>query len=104
MLNFLVYFSFLPSADACHVLRDHVDPYYTEEASKHPLTVPGLILAPLSNTRTLRKRHSNKKLYSCPANAAPFALFAKATNLFVAGSTQALPWISIHYLIKILIS
>ena len=40
----------LPPADTCHVHRDQVDSYHTEEVSKHPLTVPGLMTAPLSNT------------------------------------------------------
>ena len=38
---------FLLSADACHVHRDQVDPSYAKEASKHPLTVPRLMTAPL---------------------------------------------------------
>ena len=50
MLNFPVYSYFLPSADICHVHRDQVDPSYAEEASEHPLTVPGLLPSPILNT------------------------------------------------------
>ena len=50
MLNWPVYPSLLPSADACHMHRDQVDPSYAEEASKHPLTVSGLMPVQLSNT------------------------------------------------------
>ena len=50
MLQFPVYSSLLPSGDTYHMHRGHVDPSHAEEASKHPLTVPGLMPAPLSNT------------------------------------------------------
>ena len=89
---------FLPSADACHMHRDHEDPCYAEEASKHPLRVPGLM------TACYQTQKHQKLLYSCPADTAPFTQFAKATNLFVPGSTQALQWVNFHYYIKILIS
>ena len=42
--------------------------------------------------------------YAEEASKHPLTEFAKATYLFVADSSQALLWISFHYLIKILIS
>ena len=46
---FLYTLPFLLSADAYHVNRDQVDSFYAKEASQHPVTVPGLMMAPLSN-------------------------------------------------------
>ena len=58
----------------------------------------------IKHRKSLRKMHSNKKLYSCPADTAHFALIAEATNLFVAGTMQTQLWVSFHYLINFLIS
>ena len=40
---------FLLSVDACHVHRDQVDPSYGKEETKHHMTVPGLMTAPVGN-------------------------------------------------------
>ena len=57
------------------------------------------MVALLSNTKKwLEKGTVTKKQYSCPANTAPFALFAMATNLFVVGTTTTQLWVSFHYL------
>ena len=50
MVNLPSYSSLLPSTDTDHVHRDQIDLCCTEEVSKHPLTVPGLMKVPLSNT------------------------------------------------------
>ena len=47
MSMFTLYSSFLLSTDVFHVHRDQVDPSYAKEALKHPLTVPGLVMAQL---------------------------------------------------------
>ena len=44
-----IFFSFLLSVEACHVHRDQVDPSYAREETKHHMTVPGLMMAPLGN-------------------------------------------------------
>ena len=51
MQNFLytLSFSFLLSADACHMHRDQVDPSYPKAETKHHLTVSRLMRAPLGN-------------------------------------------------------
>ena len=52
---FLHTLPFLPSADACHMHRDQVEPCYAE-VSKHPLTVLELMKAPLPNTEEPKKK------------------------------------------------
>ena len=56
MLSFSSYSSLLSSADVCHRHRDQVDTCYAEEASKYPLTVPGLMIAPLSNIEAPKRK------------------------------------------------
>ena len=53
--NFLdtLSFSFLLSADNCHVHRDQVDPSDAKKETKHCLTVPRLMTAPLGNIEEL---------------------------------------------------
>ena len=50
MVNLPLCSSLLPSTDTYHEHRDQEGLHCTEEVSKHPLTVPGLMKAPLSNT------------------------------------------------------
>ena len=83
-----------------HIMQTEipVDLYYAEKAYQHLVTAPGLRMTPFSNTEnSYGKGTVTKKLYSCPANTVPFALSAKATNLFVVGTTTTQLQVSFLY-------
>ena len=51
----------------------------------------------MKHRKALRERHSKTRMHTCPADTVCFAPFAKATNMFVAGSTQAVLWVRFYY-------
>ena len=57
------------------------------------MTVPVMRTASFSNTEYSKEMCMlTRKLHSCPANTTPSTLLAKATNLFIVGTTTEIQW------------